>query len=351
VKRRFRRPSRQGCRPDFRHGSSICSCRRTRGARRLRNADDDQSRRAGRRNPRQGHHGHRWRMGPGRAGRDRAAVRARGRDIGYEQDGFHWEKLPNSSTACTASRRISRRASTPAATRMRAPATRASCSAMPPTKRPTDAGDAALFHKILEKLAADRHSGVAPFLEPDAKSQVTLRYEDGVPVKRHRAIVVSTQHAPGCPEGRGSACATMSCGVRRVLPAGLDHPTTVIYVNPTGIFEIGGPDGDAGLTGRKIIVDTYGGASPTAAAPSAARTRPRSTARPPMPPAIWPRISSPPALPALHDPAQPMPSAWPSRCRSMSTRTAPARSTKRIEAALGQARPGPDPAASARTWA
>jgi S-adenosylmethionine synthetase len=125
-------------------------------------------------------------------------------------------------------------------------------------------------HRILERLAADRHSGAAPFLQPDAKSQVTLQYENGEPV-RATALVVSTQHAPGyCDDGQeGSDPAKYKelrdyvVGVfNDVLPDGFITDETRIYVNPTGRFEIGGPDGDAGLTGRKIIVDTYGGAAP-----------------------------------------------------------------------------------------
>lgn len=118
-------------------------------------------------------------------------------------------------------------------------------------------------HKILQRLAVDRKSGAAPFLEPDAKSQVTLRYKDGKPVAC-TAIVVSTQHAPGYDEGEKEA--ELKAYVRRavsdVLPAGFLTEETEWHINPTGAFEIGGPDGDAGLTGRKIIVDTYGGASP-----------------------------------------------------------------------------------------
>ena len=125
-------------------------------------------------------------------------------------------------------------------------------------------------HRILERMAKDRHSKAVPFLEPDAKSQVTLRYEGGKPV-RATALVVSTQHAPGyCDDGgEGSDPVKYAelrdyvVGVfRDVLPDGFITDETAIYVNPTGRFEIGGPDGDAGLTGRKIIVDTYGGASP-----------------------------------------------------------------------------------------
>src|SRR5690348_5392350 len=118
-------------------------------------------------------------------------------------------------------------------------------------------------HQILERMAEDRHSGRAPFLEPDAKSQVTLRFEDGQPAKA-TAIVVSTQHKPGYDRGEKQAelHAYVKDVVARVLPSHLLGNETVYHINPTGSFEIGGPDGDAGLTGRKIIVDTYGGAAP-----------------------------------------------------------------------------------------
>ncbi len=118
-------------------------------------------------------------------------------------------------------------------------------------------------HKILAKMAHDRHSGRAPFLEPDAKSQVTLRFEHGKPVAA-TAIVVSTQHGKGFDEGDKEAQLKeyVKGVVAEVLPAELLSAETVYHINPTGSFEIGGPDGDAGLTGRKIIVDTYGGASP-----------------------------------------------------------------------------------------
>ncbi len=118
-------------------------------------------------------------------------------------------------------------------------------------------------HKILHRMADDRHAGRAPFLEPDAKSQVTLRFENGKPVEA-TAIVVSTQHAKGYDEGDKEAelHAYVKQVIADVLPAGLITANTVYHINPTGSFEIGGPDGDAGITGRKIIVDTYGGAAP-----------------------------------------------------------------------------------------
>jgi S-adenosylmethionine synthetase len=118
-------------------------------------------------------------------------------------------------------------------------------------------------HKILERMAADRHSGAAPFLEPDAKSQVTLKFENGKPVAA-TVVVVSTQHAAGYDEGEKEAelHAYVKSVVADVIPAALLSDETHYHIHPTGSFEIGGPDGDAGLTGRKIIVDTYGGAAP-----------------------------------------------------------------------------------------
>jgi S-adenosylmethionine synthetase len=115
-------------------------------------------------------------------------------------------------------------------------------------------------HRILEKLALDRHRGAVDFLEPDAKSQVTLAHEHGRPVRAVK-LVVSTQHAKGTDQAK------LRDYVKTVfaesLPSGwMPNDDDAIFVNPTGLFEIGGPDGDAGLTGRKIIVDTYGGAAP-----------------------------------------------------------------------------------------
>ncbi len=119
-------------------------------------------------------------------------------------------------------------------------------------------------HRILERLAADRHSGAADFLEPDAKSQVTLAYENGRPVRAVK-LVVSTQHSKELSNDSGQArLRDYVKGVfNDVLPQGwMPNDDEALFVNPTGRFEIGGPDGDAGLTGRKIIVDTYGGAAP-----------------------------------------------------------------------------------------
>jgi S-adenosylmethionine synthetase len=115
-------------------------------------------------------------------------------------------------------------------------------------------------HRVLERLAEARHAGDADFLEPDSKSQITLAYENGQPVRAVK-LVVSTQHAKGYDQ---SKLRDYVKGVfADVLPSGwMPNDDEAIFVNPTGLFEIGGPDGDAGLTGRKIIVDTYGGAAP-----------------------------------------------------------------------------------------
>ena len=114
-------------------------------------------------------------------------------------------------------------------------------------------------HKILQNMAKARHDGSVPEFGPDAKSQVTLAYENGKPVKA-TSVVVSTQHSEGTDQ---AALREKVRGfVEDVLPSGWMCPDDEFYVNPTGRFVIGGPDGDAGLTGRKIIVDTYGGAAP-----------------------------------------------------------------------------------------
>jgi S-adenosylmethionine synthetase len=196
-------------------------------------------------------------------------VRATVKRIGYEQDGFHWETFSFENHLHGQSSEIAQGVDAK-------------------DNKDEGAGDQGIMfgyasdetedlmpatldysHKILERMAADRHAKVVDFLEPDAKSQVTLAYDDEKPV-RATALVVSTQHAPGYfwHEGKGDAAKYQELydyvvGVMHdVLPEGFITDETAIYVNPTGSFEIGGPDGDAGVTGRKIIVDTYGGASP-----------------------------------------------------------------------------------------
>ena len=190
--------------------------------------------------------------------------------IGYEQDGFHWESATFENNLHAQSSEIAQ--GVDATGNKDEGAGDQGIMFGYATDETPDFLPATLFysHRILERMAADRHSGAAPFLEPDAKSQVTLQYENGVPV-RATALVVSTQHAPGyCDDGKAGSDAAKYQQLHDyitgifadVLPDGFVSDETQIYVNPTGRFEIGGPDGDCGLTGRKIIVDTYGGAAP-----------------------------------------------------------------------------------------
>jgi len=191
-----------------------------------------------------------------------AAVRQTVRDIGYEQAGFHWEQFEFINRLHGQSEHIAQ--GVDAGSNKDEGAGDQGIMFGYATDETPDLMPATLYysHKILQRMAADRHSGAAPFLEPDAKSQVTLRYEGSLPVAA-TAVVVSTQHAAGYDEGDKEA--ELHAYVRRVI-ADVIPPVllreTEYHINPTGSFEIGGPDGDAGLTGRKIIVDTYGGAAP-----------------------------------------------------------------------------------------
>src|SRR6476469_9398239 len=198
------------------------------------------------------------------------AARGVVRRIGYEQSGFHWQTAEFACFLHGQSADIAQ--GVDASGNKDEGAGDQGIMFGYATDETPDLLPATLYysHRILERLAADRHSGAAPFLEPDAKSQVTLRYENGAPVAA-TALVVSTQQTPGyCDDGREGCDAAKYAELRdyvtgvmgEVLPAGFITDETKIYVNPTGRFEIGGPDGDAGLTGRKIIVDTYGGAAP-----------------------------------------------------------------------------------------
>ena len=188
-----------------------------------------------------------------------ATVRKVVRDIGYEQDGFHWEKLAFENHLHPQSAHIAQGVDASADKDegagdqgiMFGYASNETPELMPATLQ--------YSHNILKALAAARHSGKEPKLEPDAKSQVTLFYENGRPV-RATSIVLSTQHAPGLSSD--DVAAIVKPYIREVLPDGFITNETEWHVNPTGSFEIGGPDGDAGVTGRKIIVDTYGGAAP-----------------------------------------------------------------------------------------
>ena len=180
-------------------------------------------------------------------------------------------------------------------------------------------------HRLAQRLARVRKDGTLPWVRPDGKTQVTAVYEDGRPV-RIDTVVVSTQHAPEVSNAdiRDGIAEHV---IKPVLARfDVDHAGYKKHINPTGRFVIGGPMGDCGLTGRKIIVDTYGGSAATAAAPSAARTPPRWTARPPTRRGTWPATSWPPGWPNAARCSWPTPSAWPSRSPSTWTPSAPARS-------------------------
>ncbi|OQX74066.1 MAG: methionine adenosyltransferase [Campylobacteraceae bacterium 4484_4] len=117
-----------------------------------------------------------------------------------------------------------------------------------------------MAHKLTQGLAQARKSGILPFLRPDGKAQVSIRYENGVP-REIDTIVVSTQHAPDVPQNKLKD-AVIEEIILKNIPEGIIADNVKYHINPTGRFVIGGPQGDAGLTGRKIIVDTYGGSCP-----------------------------------------------------------------------------------------
>ena len=191
-------------------------------------------------------------------------VRAAVKDIGYAQKGFHWEKAKYACYLHGQSAHIAQGVDS-GANKDEGAGDQGimfgyACSETPELMPAT----LQYSHDILKRLAEARHSGERSELEPDAKSQVTLRYENGKPVHVEQ-IVVSHQHTKRL--GADSYTpkrmrALVEPYVREVFPDGLITKKTEWHVNPTGKFEIGGPDGDTGLTGRKIIVDTYGGAAP-----------------------------------------------------------------------------------------
>ncbi|MDQ3471307.1 MAG: methionine adenosyltransferase, partial [Pseudomonadota bacterium] len=210
---------------------------------------------------------HGW--APGARDEIEQVVRTTVREIGYEQEGFHWETASFENHLHGQSAEIAQGVDA-AGNKDEGAGDQGIMFGFACDETP-ELMPATLYysHKILQRLADDRHSGAAAFLEPDAKSQVTLRFEDGEPAAA-TAIVVSTQHKRGYAEKGEHADPALYGELRDyvkqvvadVLPAELLSDHTVYHINPTGAFEIGGPDGDAGLTGRKIIVDTYGGAAP-----------------------------------------------------------------------------------------
>ena len=187
------------------------------------------------------------------------AVREAVRDIGYEQEGFHWHDASVDILLHEQSSDIAM-----------------GVDAL--GNKDEGAGDQGIMfgyactetevlmpapihysQQILRRMAEARKDGSTKGFGPDSKSQVTLRYEDGKPVHA-TSVVVSTQHDAGLSQDEVHALVMPF--IHEVLPDGWVDDDTIVYINPTGRFVIGGPDGDCGLTGRKIIVDTYGGAAP-----------------------------------------------------------------------------------------
>ncbi|MEM7631030.1 MAG: methionine adenosyltransferase [Pseudomonadota bacterium] len=182
------------------------------------------------------------------------------RDIGYEQKGFHWANMSVDTYLHAQSAHIAQGVDASG-------------------NKDEGAGDQGIMfgyatnetealmpapilyaHAILKRLSEVRKNGTEPTLRPDAKSQLSIRYEDGVPVGV-TSIVLSTQHE-SVNQTSDDIRSIVEPYIREVMPDGWITDATEWWVNPTGTFVIGGPDGDAGLTGRKIIVDTYGGAAP-----------------------------------------------------------------------------------------
>ena len=198
--------------------------------------------------------------GPDSIGTDdiETRVRAAIRDIGYEQAGFHWKHAniqvhlhkQSSDIAQGVDAAGNKDEGAGDQGLMFGYACRETPALMPAPIH--------FSHRILKRMAEARHAGSTPGLGPDSKSQVTLRYEDGRPVAA-TSVVVSTQHDASLAQDEVRELVRPF--VEEVLPDGWMCPEEEFYVNPTGRFVIGGPDGDCGLTGRKIIVDTYGGAA------------------------------------------------------------------------------------------
>jgi len=181
------------------------------------------------------------------------------KDIGYEQEGFHWK---HAEIACHLHKQSSDIAQGVDASgnKDEGAGDQGIMFGYACTETP-DLMPAPIYysHAILKSLAEARHSGAAPLLGPDAKSQVSLQYVSGKPVCA-TSVVVSTQHAESIDQD--DVREIVRPHVLNVLPDGWMCDEEHFYVNPTGRFVVGGPDGDTGLTGRKIIVDTYGGAAP-----------------------------------------------------------------------------------------
>ena len=184
------------------------------------------------------------------------------KDIGYEQDGFHWKNADIDVLLHAQSADIAQGVDDGSGLHTQEGAGDQgimfgyACNQTPALMP----APVYYSHKILQRLAKARKVEGITQLGPDAKSQVTVRYENGKPV-RAAAIVLSTQHLDESMSSKDVADLVKPY-IHEVLPEGWITDETIWHINPTGKFVIGGPDGDAGLTGRKIIVDTYGGAAP-----------------------------------------------------------------------------------------
>jgi S-adenosylmethionine synthetase len=182
------------------------------------------------------------------------------KDIGYEQEGFHWKNAKVEVLLHAQSAHIAQGVDA-SGNKDEGAGDQGIMFGYACTETPA-LMPAPLYysHKILKLLADARHSGKEPTLQPDAKSQVTLRYENGKPVEATQ-IVLSTQHSHES-QTSDDIRKIVEPYIRQALPKEWINDKTIWHINPTGSFVIGGPDGDCGLTGRKIIVDTYGGAAP-----------------------------------------------------------------------------------------
>jgi len=187
-------------------------------------------------------------------------IRTAVKEIGYEQDGFHWKTLETKILLHEQSADIAMGVDSDGNTKEEGAGDQGIMFGFACNETPEFMPAPILYsHKILKRLADKRHSGLIDGILPDSKSQVTLKYEDDKP-KYIDSIVVSSQHTEDCSQERIQEI--VKDIIQEVMPREWLKDSTSYIVNPTGKFVIGGPVGDTGLTGRKIIVDTYGGSAP-----------------------------------------------------------------------------------------
>ena len=188
------------------------------------------------------------------------AIRESVKEIGYEQEGFHWKTLNTQILLHEQSADIAIGVDSIANEKEEGAGDQGIMFGYACDETPEFMPAPILYsHKILKKLAEKRHSGLIEGILPDSKSQVTLKYEDNKP-KYNDSVVVSSQHTEDCSQERNQKI--VKDIINEVMPENWLNENTSYIVNPTGKFVIGGPVGDTGLTGRKIIVDTYGGSAP-----------------------------------------------------------------------------------------